>query len=406
MIFYEDFDLRVESDGDRFAVQARYGSQAATEPLGIDTTLFRDVRHLEGADPETVRRKGADLFDALIHGRVRDLYQRARGHAGGDSASGLRIRLIVDPRDERLRPLIRLPWEILRDRRDDANGLPALDPRRPVVRTLESFDQQLTPAGGPLQRVLLVLADPIASRTLDLNRERAATEAALERISIRPIVVANATRDALFEAIADTNAQIVHFMGHSDLEPETGEGVLCLDDGHGNEDRLPGSVFAGFFAGKPAPRLLILTSCLSAAQGNGSPFAGIAFALVAAGLPAVIAMQSKVRDDSTSRFTERLYRRLSDGDPIEAAVADARRALSIGYSKTLEWASPVLFMRDVPSPVVEKQSEKPPAPPDVPLDMDIKAPDIDIKITNEHVENQINAGWIQNFHQHGKAGRP
>jgi hypothetical protein len=197
MIFYEDFDLRVESDGDRFTVQAKRGSQVATEPLEIDTTRFRDVRHLEGADPETVRRKGADLFDALIHGRVRDLYQRARGHAGGDSAAGLRIRLIFDPRDEHLRPLIRLPWEILRDRRDDANDLPALDARRPVVRTLKSFDQQLTPAGGPLQRVQRRQEEQLkeaGTRSGQKRRDLIARKTKLEQLRVRYASMANVQR--------------------------------------------------------------------------------------------------------------------------------------------------------------------------------------------------------------------
>jgi len=395
MIVYQDFDLRIQSDGEKFVVRARSGSQVAVEPLEIDQALPRDVLTLEGADPEIVRRRGADLFDALIRGRIRDLYQQARGRAGSDSASGLRIRLIFDLRDERLRPLIRLPWEILRDRNDDANDLPALDSRRPVVRTLESVTQQLTPDGGPLQRVLLALADPVASPETDLHRERAAAEMALARISVRPVVAERTTRAALFEAIADTNAQVVHFMGHSDVDPETEEGVLWLEGENDEIDRLPGSVFAGFFIGKAAPRLLILTSCLSAAEGPAHPFAGIAFALVAAGLPAVIAMQSKVRDDSAIRFTERLYRRLSDGDPIEAAVADARRALSIGRPDALEWASPVLFMRDEPA-VADSKLRKSPDPPDTP-------PVVDMTVTTEHVEQQINVGVVQNFHQHGKA---
>lgn len=400
MIVYEDFDMRVQSDGDRFVVRAQRGSQFATEPFEIDPALSKEVRHLEGADPEVMRRRGADLFDALIRGRVRDLYEQGRGRAGHDSGAGMRIRLLFDPRDVRLRPVIALPWEIVRDRSDDTHDLPALDSRRPIVRTIESVTQRLIPTGGPLQRVLLALADPVASRPLDSQRERAAVEQALARISIRPAVVQHATRAALFEAIADEQFQIVHFMGHSRLDPETGEGVLSLEDGKGGEDRLSGSAFAGFFVGSPAPRLLILTSCLSAVQG-GEPFAGIAFALVAAGLPAVIAMQSKVRDDSAIRFTERLYRRLSDGAPIEAAVADARRALSIGWPDTLEWASPILFMRDEPAP----------APPSIPIKAEnapeppahtppAYAPVITMNVAPvQGGSGTTIAGYIQNFNQ-------
>ena len=402
MIFYEDFDVRVQSDGDRFVVRAQRGSQFATEPFEIDPALSKDVRHLEGADPSMVRRRGADLFDALIHGRVRALYEQGRGHAGNDSGAGLRLRLLFDPRDERLRPLLRLPWEIVRDRYDDMHDLPALDSRRPIVRTIESVAQRLTPTSGPLQRVLLALADPIASRALDSQRERVAVERALARISIRPVVVEHATRAALFEAIADEEFQIVHYMGHSGLDPETGDGVLALENGNGGLARLSGSEFAGFFIGKPAPRLLILTSCLSAAQGDGQPFAGLALSLVAAGLPAVIAMQTRVRDDSAICFTERLYRRLSDNAPIEAAVADARRALSIGWPETLEWVSPVLFMRDEPAPApvppsIPVKAEKVPEPP--PHTPAYAPPVITMNVAPAQGNGTTIAGYIQNLHQ-------
>jgi CHAT domain-containing protein len=131
-------------------------------------------------------------------------------------------------------------------------------------------------------------------------------------------------------------------------------------------------------------------------QGDASPFAGIAFALVAAGLPAVIAMQSKVRDDSAIRFTERLYRRLSAGDPIEAAVADARRALSIDHPTALEWASPVLFMRgERPSVVQSKPAKR----------RETLQPQPTVNVTNStRTARQVTNIGIQNVYGRGKAG--
>lgn len=345
MTFYEDLDLRLQSDGRGFVVHARHGDQAATERLEIEKTVFRDLLHIEGADPEMIRNRGAELFDALIHGSIRDFYQQGRGRSMGDSAAGFRLRLIFDPRDARLRRLIGIPWEILRDRYADGNDIPALDARRPVVRTIETAEPSLVAPPGSLKRVLLALANPGGPDELDVHRERNVVKTALARMGITPQVIEHTNRTALMDKIADTGAQIVHFMGHSDIDHQSGEGVLVLEDAHGGEDRLAGTTFAGFFTGRPAPRLVILTSCLSARQAPGQPFAGIAFSLVAAGLPAVIAMQSKVGDESAIRFTERLYSRISYGDPVEAAVADARRALKSAKQPTLDWAAPVLFVR-------------------------------------------------------------
>lgn len=365
MLSYEDFDLRIRSDGDHFVVHAQLGSQQASEPFEIDPAQCKDLRVLEVFERDDARKEGQALFHALIRGRVRDLYQQSRGHAGRDSASGQRIRLLFDPHDERLRRLIRLPWELLQDP-GDANNLLALDVRRPIVRVVDTTEPSLTPSTEKLARVLLALANPDGEAALDLERELDAVTRALARIGIQPIVVKRATRDALFDAIADNEPQIVHFMGHSEIDPETGDGVLLLEDGARGEDRLTGSLFARYFGGRSAPRLVILTSCLSASPGRAAePFAGIAFALAAAGLPAVIAMQSEVLDENAVRFTERLYRRLADDDPIEGALADARRALSISRVDTLDWAAPVLFMRPTAMNAavpVESEAKAPPLP--------------------------------------------
>lgn len=396
MISYENFDLRIRSDGDRYVVSGRRGSQVATEPLDLDLTVRWDLWHLECAGKTVVRDRGADLFDALIHGRIRDLYQQGRGHAHADAAAGMRIRLLFDPRDERLRPLIAIPWELLRERTADANDLPALDARRPVVRMIDSVEQPAASDDGPLRRVLLALANPPQSTELQLDRERAAVEKILAGISVRVDVLPAATRATLLDAVVDASPQIVHFMGHSDLDSATGEGILLLEDPRSGEERLPAQVFAGFFTGRPAPRLVILTSCLSASAGSSQPFAGIAYALVAAGLPAVLAMQSEIRDANAIRFTNCLYQRLADGDPIEAAVAHARRALSINRLQTLDWASPVLFLREQAKSDAQRQREQPAA------QAPVGSPYLSIVKNEGPVENQVNAGTIGTLNLSGR----
>jgi CHAT domain-containing protein len=241
-----------------------------------------------------------------------------------------------------------LPWELLLDRSADAGSLPALDPRRPIVRTIDSMEQTLPPSQGPLRQVLVAWSNPRNSEYLNLDAECAAVKEALGRIPICPEIQKNATRPKLIDSISDGEHQIVHFMGHGTFDPTIGEGVLLLEDEHGGQDPMEASTFASLFGGKPMPRLVILASCYSAEPGRDpafGPFASVAAALVAAGLPAVIAMQTAVRDRSAIRFTDRLYRRIVAGDPIEAAVSHARIALQAGWPGALDWAVPVLFVR-------------------------------------------------------------
>ncbi len=347
MISYEDLDLRLSADGDGFVVSARRGSQSVSERFELDLARSSwDLCLLERRGPREIREKGSALFDALIRGGVRDLYHQGRGGGGGDAGKGLRIRILIDPREERLRPLLHLPWEILFDRSADASGTLALDQRRPVVRTIDSNEPTLSPVPGALQRVLLASADPHGE--LDLDQECAKVEEALKRIPINPDVRRHVTLTRLLQSI-DGEPQVVHFMGHGYLDPARREGVLVLEDDDGSgQYLLPASTLAGFFIGKSMPRLVVLSSCESGEPGGShcfGPFASTAAALVAAGLPAVVAMQSDVRNRSAIRFTERLYDRIAADDPVEAAVAQARVALKAGSAETLDWAVPVLFVR-------------------------------------------------------------
>jgi len=405
MISYEDFDLRIRADGNKFEVSARRGSQSATEPFEFDLSRSWDLWQLEEGGPGVTKELGSALFDALIRGRVRDLYQQGRGGSGGDAAKGLRIRILLDPQDERLRPILRLPWEILFDRSADAGNLPALDPRRPIVRTIDSIEQTLSPSSEPLENVLLALSNPRCSIRLDLDSECARVKEALGRIQICPKVLRHVTRSTLLDSICDGEHQIVHFMGHGTFDSAIGEGVLLLEDEHGGQDFLRASTLASFFAGKPMPRLVVLGCCLSAEPGRDptfGPFSSVAAALVAAGLPAVVAMQTEVLDRSAIRFTERLYRRLAKGDPIEAAVSEARIALRACWVEMLDWAAPVLFVRGQAEKALSIEGSTVPSSPPSPEPRD---PSVNMAVLAGQVKVQNNFGYVRNVYQNGESSK-
>jgi hypothetical protein len=344
---YDNLDLRIQADGDGFAVVAQRGSQSVREDFDPAPLGWTDLKELEARGDHEIRRYGSALFNALIRGKVRDLYQQGRGNLGNDAARGLRIRIIIDLRDPRLRPLMRVPWEILYDPSADASQLLALDARRAIVRMIESSEPSVEPPAGPLRRVLLVAANPVDTTRLNLDNECMRAEEALSRMHIRPDVLRGATRSALYDRIRDREPQIVHFMGHGMLDATREEGALLLEGKDRNRDVLHASTFATFFAGGAMPRLVVLNACLTAAEGRAETFeafSSVATALIAAGLPAVIAMQSTIRDNSACRFTERLYGGLVANKPIEAAVSDARAALSSMGRYMLDWAAPVLYL--------------------------------------------------------------
>ncbi|HEX2224344.1 MAG TPA: CHAT domain-containing protein, partial [Thermoanaerobaculia bacterium] len=226
MISYQDLDLRVRADGDGFVVEARRGTQTASEPFQLDLSQSWDLWYPEERTPREAEAVGAALFDALIHGRVRNLYHQGYGGAGGDASKGLRLRILLDPRDKRLRPLLGLPWEALFDRSADIDKLLALDPRRPVVRALDTIQQTLTPSPGKLERVLLAYAKPERVAWIDADVECENVEEVLLRRSLCPNVLRRVTYRDLADGVADFRPQIVHFMGHGTFDSAEGEGAM------------------------------------------------------------------------------------------------------------------------------------------------------------------------------------
>ena len=70
---------------------------------------------------------------------------------------------------------------------------------------------------------------------------------------------------------------------------------------------------------------------------------GLAPALVQAEIPAVIAMQFAMPDETAARFARQIYHFLAMNLPLDRAITEARINI-FAYDDTF-WAVPVLFMR-------------------------------------------------------------
>jgi hypothetical protein len=92
-------------------------------------------------------------------------------------------------------------------------------------------------------------------------------------------------------------------------------------------------------------RLVLLNSCEGARGSQRDIFSSTASILVRRGIPAVLAMQYEITDRAAIEFARAFYGALADGLPVDAAVAEARVAVSLGMTNTVEWGTPVLYMR-------------------------------------------------------------
>ena len=134
---------------------------------------------------------------------------------------------------------------------------------------------------------------------------------------------------------------MLHFIGHGDFDPGRDEGVLALVREDGRADRLVDLLRQA----RPMPRLVVLNSCSGATAGTGDLFSGTAAALVRGGVSAVAAMQYEISDPAAVAFARGFYAAIARGRGIDDAISSGRLAILGTGDRTLEWVTPVLYLR-------------------------------------------------------------
>lgn len=369
---YEDFTLEIQPH-DRRGLQTRVlhslagGGSAPFEPPYEPAELADVLHELEGligrggtlrevdgggeprprANGRGIREVGERLYRSLFTGAVARRFEFSRGRVAGDSEAGLRLRISLQAEDRTDASLAALPWELLRD--GETGSYLARSRLTPVVRCLDVTAPTTPPPAEPPLRVLVTLANPPGSRPLDLPAERDRIEEAWGK---QPLVeieyLEQATLEAVRAALRREPFQVLHAIGHGRFEDSKGEGTLLLEDGAGGGDAVTGERLATALRDFPSLRLVFLNACDTGRfprRGGLDPYTAVASSLVAAGVPAVIAMQFPISDRAAKAFSAGFYRALATAAPVDAAVAEGRHAVCDDDPKSLEWATPVLYLR-------------------------------------------------------------
>jgi hypothetical protein len=305
----------------------------------------RDARAASGAQARPgAEEAGRVLFAALFPGPVGELYA-SEWSAAMDAGQGLRIRLHLRPENPALAWLTKVPWELLFDKR--AGGFLCLNPLTPLVRHLNlARPVDRVPLCVPI-RVLVVASNPSGLPPLALRDEQRQIEAAQTgRKRVEVTMLENVSPEELREELIRGRYQVVHFMGHGLTEADDGSLLFSTPGGHPR--RVTGREMSQLVQGSRATQLVILNACHSAGSPKNQeadPLAGVAGSLVGGGQPAVLGMQLAVSDSAALTFSGKLYQRLAEGDPLEAAVAEARLAVYLADRSSTDWFAPVLFLR-------------------------------------------------------------
>jgi hypothetical protein len=315
------------------------GRDVDAAPLQAGTAAVASGAELE---PPQI---GQRLLEALLPARLRSLFDRSLGLVGPDH--GLRIRLHFDATDPDLTLLASLPWELAFW--EDGREYLSLGRHGAVVRSLD-VPRPARPLAipGPL-RVLVAKATPEGLPALEVERECRQIEESLGAIAgVEVRILEHASAEALRRRLLEEPFHVLHFLGHGGFDPGSGAGTLALEDGQGRLAPLPGPVAGDLLRDVAALRLVVLNACDTARSSRREgvdPFAGVAAALIMAGLPAVIGMQFPISDQAAVAFADAFYRRLAALGCVDAAMVEGRMAIHLRYGGSLEWATPVLFMQ-------------------------------------------------------------
>ncbi|HEU5367545.1 MAG TPA: CHAT domain-containing protein, partial [Ktedonobacterales bacterium] len=255
---------------------------------------------------------------------------------------GLRLKLYIQAPE-----LAALPWEYLYDPR--LGEYLCLSRSTPLVHTLESLLPIQPFTVQPPLRILGMIASPNNLDPLDIAREQARMRAALQPLEDRHLVrlkwLEGQTWRDLQRAMLGGPWHIFHFSGHGGFDTNIDEGMLALTDDQGQAHLLRAAEVGRLLADHPSLRLVVLNACEGARGGKRDIFSSTAATLARRGIPAVIAMQEEITDPAAIELTRALYEALALGKPVDEALAVARTAISLGLQNTLEWGTPVLYLR-------------------------------------------------------------
>ena len=313
----------------------------------INAVQDRIRRHIDGdpkfptlpADTE-LNRFGAELFLSLMPGQVRQLYDVAR-----NDVASQRLNIIISD----IALVGDQAWEFCFDpKRLEYLALKDVNFIRSVWPPISDL---LPQKAGPL-RILVVVAQPLGIPSVSLEEQRDVIRSGFSRLLEAGLaeveILLDATPELLHRTLSSAAApiDILHVIGHGEYNEPNDCEYLIFENQDGGEQRLDSTVLLQI-VGRRGIRLICLNAC-ETGRGKRIGFSrGVVQALIAGGVPAVVANLYPVLEVSVTDFFLHFYWALAMGQPIGDAAREARVSLNYSISgEAIDWAAPVVFARN------------------------------------------------------------
>lgn len=349
------FDLQLEhtEDGYRAAVtQSPAGTAVAPFALPYkpreQTAILQRLAADPGADEghradqfALARQVGGRLFATAFPPPILVLWEESWRRAY-DQRATLRLRLSLGDALE----LHVLPWEYLYD--DSRDEFLALSVHTPLVRYQPRSRQILPYPVVPPLRVLVVLAGPDGYPPLAVGREWRELLDTIDHLAADDRMVferlPKPTLLDLQRRLRQHEYHILHFVGFSIYDPQTQEGVLMLEDEVGRGRAVSGQHLGKLLSDDFSLRLAVLSVRNAVRMTGLEPGAAVADNLVRHGLPAAVLQPTRLWNRPSLAFVHELYTALAAFEPVDVAIAHARRAIQL-EEVGAGWGVPQLVTR-------------------------------------------------------------
>jgi hypothetical protein len=354
---------------------------------------------------EDIKLLGKALYQAIfpLGSEIRSHFEQAAEtvaiqYANGEKDRGLRLHITINEHSL----VARWPLEFLYDART-TNGLGWLGTSRTITlsRRLGGESKYSSPPHGPPLNVLVVVSIPkngrgamsaaVVERIMDWANEQATTtnEPTLmrkrsasasrftprgspgkvkvmgklpnyERVETEGVEYLGlaATWENLVAQFEDELPDVLHFIGHGEIDGDIGYILLVSEEG--TPVRVRGEDIANLISDPTQQlRLVVLQACESAASATGSGFMSVATYLHRHNIPAVLAMQFEITNEFAIKFAMEFYKNLAEGQDVDTAVQQGRWKLGLPerYERR-DFGTPVLFMIS-PYAIIMRESEEP-----------------------------------------------
>ena len=242
--------------------------------------------------------------------------------------------------------LWRVPWEYLQD----GDEFLALSGKAYLTRKPIGLGELAVVKSPQPLCLLVVVSSP--NRLPELNSEKEigviqeAIDSARRNGWLEIDYLETATLSNLRSKIKHFQPHILHYTGHGGKLPFSNETYLACEDDDGELKPIFGDDLRRITAGSESLQLIVLSGCMTAQTHRHDALRGIGTSLLQGNLPAVLAMQYSILDESGIEFASKFYEELSQGSSVLEAVNEVRlRLYDLRGKDRADWGLPALYLR-------------------------------------------------------------